>query len=548
MKFNNLNKYIILNISSYFEEKVFLNIIKYNKALMNKLSITKYTFQKKYFYSIITPSLITTLLTNKLFLLKYFDEETINKLKSDWENETTEIYKSKKKIFNFNKKTNNITDTELEKTTILNINEENLNIINETNFTNLIELNLYKFNKIKIPIQLLQNLEKLSIKKVQSLSLDYNKKELIIFLNKLKYLYLDINSEIIKEDEKIKINLDNLEYLYIILRSSGGFLIPIFNFKFMSVVFDNEIETIKEELFKDKYIDKLKYFNLKIVNQTRPVFTYAVGDFEYFDNSYGNYICSKTNGNKYLFKTKLTYSDDSSYEHIDEEIRYSNDFNFNNYYYKERGLTLIGNNAKVKNIKDIFNYNTVIIQSKYFKVLHYLNEEEEEEEKNNNGNKGKETENEEEDMEGEDDDDDITIYEDEYIKEEFISNENLLLLYTNINSNNNIVEIMSFDYLNIEIYPEFIEKIKFFVNLKNFYVKQECYMQNNQLKELLRNLINLNVHVIEIYYDNEEYFKFSFTYFNRMKLSKSQKKNIIKMFPNISIIDQKNKSCILKNN
>ena len=104
MKFNNLNKYIILNISSYLEEKVFLNIIKYNIALMNKLSITKYTFQKKYFYSIITPSLKITLLTNKLILLKYFDEETINKLKSDWENETTEIYKSNKKIFNYKKK------------------------------------------------------------------------------------------------------------------------------------------------------------------------------------------------------------------------------------------------------------------------------------------------------------------------------------------------------------------------------------------------------------------------------------------------------------
>ena len=544
-----LNKYIILGISSYLKEKIFLNIIKYNKELMNKLSITKYTYQKKYFYSIITPSLITTLLTNKSFLLKYFDEETINKLKSDWENETTEIYESKNKIFNFNNKTNNITDTELEKTTILNINRENINIINEKNFTNLIELNLYKFAQIKIPISLLQNLEKLSIKKVNCLSLDYNKKEPIIFLNKLKYLYLDINSQLIEQDEDIKINLDNLEYLYIILRSCGGFLIPIFNFKFMSVVFGNKIESIKEELFKDKYIDKLKYFNLKIVNYTPPVATYAVGDFEHFDNSYGNYICSKTKDNKYLFKTKLTYSDNASYEHIDEEIRCSNDFNFNNYYYKERGLTLVGNNAEVKNIKDIFNYNTVIIQSKYFKVLHIHLGEDEEEEEEENGNKWKGTEKEEEDMEGEEDDDDddeddISLYEHEYIEEEFISNENLLKLYENINSNNNVVEIMSFDYLNIEIYPQFIDKVKFFVNLKNFYVNQECYMQNNQLKELLKNLINLNVCIIEIYYDNKEYFEFK----KKMKLNKNQKKDIIKMFPNITIIKQKNKSCILNNN
>ena len=47
------------------------------------------------------------------------------------------------------------------------------------------------------------------------------------------------------------------------------------------------------------------------------------------------------------------------------EIRCSNNFNFNNYY-KERGHTLVGNNVEIKNIKGIFNYNTVIMQSKIF--------------------------------------------------------------------------------------------------------------------------------------------------------------------------------------
>ena len=102
---------------------------------------------------------------------------------------------------------------------------------------------------------------------------------------------------------------------------------------------------------------------------------------------------------------------------------------------------------------------------------------------------------------------------------------------------------MSFDYLNIEIYPQFIEKVKFFVNLKNFYVNSECYMLINQLKELLKNLINLNVYVIEIYYDNKDYF-----ICKKMKLCKNEKENIIKIIPNITIIKQKYKSCIFKNN
>ena len=73
----------------------------------------------------------------------------------------------------------------------------------------------------------------------------------------------------------------------------------------MYVIFHNRIESIKEQVFKDNYIDKLKYFNLKMMNHAPPVFTHLVGDFVFFDNNYRNYICFKSNGNKYLFKTKL---------------------------------------------------------------------------------------------------------------------------------------------------------------------------------------------------------------------------------------------------
>ncbi len=359
MKLINLNKYIILIISSYLEEKTFLNIIKYNKALMNKLSITKYTYQKKYFYSIITPSLITTLLTNKSFFLKYFDEETIDKLKSDWENETTEIYKVKKKNFNFKNKTNNITDNELEKTTILNINEENLNIINEKNFTNLIELNLYKFNKIKIPISLLQNLEKLSIKKVNCLSLDYNEKEPIIFLNKLKYLYLDNVS--FKINQKLKISTNNLIYFDLRFEDNAenknyNFmvtmrdLINIFNFDFLSLfLFDEDITYFdilmnKTKDIKKKFKNSKEFFNQKAIIEKFNFFNFQIiygvnnicGSYEENNKFLCRYIFSKTKNDKYFFKSFFQYETSGDYSNIkfmQEDYRLCNQRNYNDYFF-----------------------------------------------------------------------------------------------------------------------------------------------------------------------------------------------------------------------
>ncbi len=46
MKLENLNKYLLEIIYQYNNKKIFLNIIKYNKKLREKLSITKYTYQK----------------------------------------------------------------------------------------------------------------------------------------------------------------------------------------------------------------------------------------------------------------------------------------------------------------------------------------------------------------------------------------------------------------------------------------------------------------------------------------------------------------------
>ena len=71
-----INKYILQIIFSYIKSKTKLKIIKFNKKLMSKLDITLYIYQKHYFYSIVTE----TLLENKNFLKRKFDEKTLDKL------------------------------------------------------------------------------------------------------------------------------------------------------------------------------------------------------------------------------------------------------------------------------------------------------------------------------------------------------------------------------------------------------------------------------------------------------------------------------------
>ena len=62
-------------------------IFRCNTKLLSKLDISLYTYQKKYFEQIITPALLYN--TEILLQNNIFDKKTLNKLKSDWDNETT---------------------------------------------------------------------------------------------------------------------------------------------------------------------------------------------------------------------------------------------------------------------------------------------------------------------------------------------------------------------------------------------------------------------------------------------------------------------------
>ena len=155
MKLSTLNKYILQNIVSYLNPLKKLNIAKYNKKSMSSLDVTKYTYQKQYFDSIITP----TLLENPSILVKnnIFDEATIKKLITDWKNETTDIFTDKNffkepKISKTKKLNTNIT--------VLNIDEKNIDEL-KNNFLDIIELNISNINNLKLPCSILYNLESL---------------------------------------------------------------------------------------------------------------------------------------------------------------------------------------------------------------------------------------------------------------------------------------------------------------------------------------------------------------------------------------------------
>ena len=239
MKFININNYLVKIILSYVKEQRKLNLIKYNKKLMSKLNISLYTYQKEYFYSIISE----TLLENKSALKKLFDEESLNKLVSEFENDKTGIYENK------------IIFEKVIKHDIYN------SIVESGEFSNLKELIIDNIKDLKIPVVLLKNLEKLYLYDVTDIKFESN--DTNISLNKLKYLYLDNVS--FKSNQKLKISNNNLIYFDLRFEDNAenenyNFmvtmrdLINIFNFDFLSI-FNSDINLTKNYYTSNTYED-----------------------------------------------------------------------------------------------------------------------------------------------------------------------------------------------------------------------------------------------------------------------------------------------------
>ena len=504
MNFLHLNKYIIKEIFSYLEDTTKLKIIKYSKKLMEKIDISKFTYQKTVFDSYITPTTLEH--TSLLYEMEIFDKKTTQKLISEWEKETTGIFEDKD-IFYFHQ--NNLP----KNINILEINKNNEKDL-KFNFPNIIILNIYDLKDIEIPCSILYNLESISLHNVQNIKLLSEKT--YITLDKLKHLYMDDISFKNNENLNLKIVFNNLEYLDLRVKEVDGgddddddeeelensedinkkgfikknvfnYLIQVFNFHFLSEFLiekkeDEDEDILIEELydeykslfkkpnilFKAKNIGKLNYFNFEIYYEL----DIASGAYELNQIFNYTYLFSKTKGNKYLFKTIYEYKgdgDDCCFKLIEKQNRYSNEISFDNFYFFNKELLLGGNGFYF--LKEDININ---VHS--FKI----------------------------------------DFEDKYE----VTSECLKFLD---DLDENTLESIYINILDIKEYPDFIKNIKKFNGLRVFIISDDCLLNNHQIMELITNLSYLKVIVIEIRFKR------------KLNLSKKQKKRISDLFPKISI-------------
>ena len=481
MKFSKLNKYILQNIFSFIDFKIELNLIKYNKALMKKLDITKYTYQRRFFTSIINPSILknpSVLLNNNLF-----DKKTLDKLMSDWEKEKTGIFKGN----------NFFTET---------TDSETLENLTKAELSNLVELNITD-DSIDIPCEILSNLEILSLQHSHVKLLSNNSN---ISLDKLKKLYIN---NITIEDTDLKIKVNNLKYLDLRFNLENdddefGFinlfekLIEIFDFNFLSVFKMKEKSLVYDDLylngdyyakklFEENFLKKLDYLRLEI----EVTFNRYCGGGGALYRVKNVYKFSKTKGNKYIFKTiyKNKYNGDNgdwwNYYFAEKELRLCNDINYNNYYYSNKDLEVYGNSGEFSFDKNI---NT-------FTICDY---------------------------------DDFDFHDNFY--DDWSHNEDKRDHYLNLlgDLDYETLKIIDLNYLGEEAANDFINNIKKFLGLGSLYI-HECEIKNQQLMNLFK---NLSIIKSLLYIDIN---------FNKvLKLSKNNKNEISKLFPDISF-NKKNK-------
>ena len=498
MKLIKINKYILNLIFTHLRLNHELNIIRYNKQIQSKLEISLYTYQKKYFEIIITPALLNN--TEILLQNNIFDKKTLDKIKSDWEKESSELFQEKD-CFHFNQKTNK---KNLKDVKILNISLKEQNLL-KNKVPNLIELNISSIKNLELPCSILLNLETLSLKDISKLK--FLNKEENISLNKLKHLYL--NNISFKKDNKVKIKVDNLKYLDLRLKEQEGYegdcefdndnnkagffkektlenLIKIFDFQFLSVfkVDPREFQTgykKPKELFDKKYMGKWDYFNLEILYEYLTI----SGAAEFAERLIYKYLFAKTKGNKYLFKTEYTNYGNCNGEFSEEivkEIRHCNEINYDNYYFINNEVEIGGDNYSAENI-DYEKANSFNIVSKY----------------------------------------DTYSYA-------------LVKTFDKFKEKNNRMEIISLEDLNLDIIKldSFLKNLKKFKNLKCFYITKECIFKNNKsLIDLLTELSKIkSLFLIEINLKSE------------LKLSKNDEKKISGILPGISIKKGKKDSYI----
>ena len=238
-----------------------------------------------------------------------------------------------------------------------------------------------------------------------------------------------------------------------------------------------------EEFFQKQNIQKLNYLKFEITCEL----DLGCGSSEDILTFNSDYLFSKTKKDKYLFQTlfmSVSHGDILNYNILKKDIRYSNNRNYNDYYFrdKEIGLSSWDYRSDEKITEDDLNLNTI-------KIV-----------KNLNG---------------------------------YIDAKSCMFLFDKIKDNNTKLELIYFDILEINEKSKFIHNIKKLSALKCFYVEEDCLLNNKQLISLLKNLLILK-RIVHIFIAFKE--KLAFT--------ENEKKQIYSLSPDISIKINGNKSII----
>lgn len=492
-----INRYILKNIFSLILKKRQLNILKYNNKLMKKIDINKYAIQKFYFQKIATQFLLDNPV--QLSISNIFDEDTLKKLSSDWDKDTSSKLE-KNKFFD------KIPDPRV--LGLIGRISQNHDLLKAPSLKipKLLELNLVYSEmsmKLELPCIILTNLVSLSLRNIYDITFLSNDSH--ISLNQLEHLYL--SNAFLEIKQNITIYLPNLNYLdlrlnkvedvigikfgYIDLFDNLKKLKEIFNFDFLSVFTPDE-KYIKNNnkffpgkeidytfqkpdlLFQEKYLKQFEYFKLNIL------YGFLTGSGQGIEEKYivsRKYLFSQTKSDKYLFRTIFRNENNCpDYKLIKTETRYCNEKNYNNYYFRNKRISLQGYGSKEcreKLYDEDINANCLKF-TKNNKFDSYYND--------------------------------------------------IMNILNKFEPNNNTVETIYFDVLDKSVDSNFLDNIKKFVDLKSFIVDNNCLLTNKYLMQLFKNLSSLkNVLIIDIAFKK------------KINLTNDEKKELKKLFPHIEI-------------
>ena len=365
---------LINELFTFLSKDTFFSLVLYNKKMQKMLNINLYDYQKLFIINNIKTSLKYL---NKIELwnflkLKYNNfnknEDFENLKKISDELITSPIEMNSKYYYNKNRDnylcfTKRINfDIDLKNIKVLkfkgNLDYEseffdylNLNILDHE-LPNLTHLFISNYSNVDVPISLIENLEVLSLVNINDifnitkLKYEYNE----INLNNL--FYLEISNVFSNGDDKVKLILNHLEYIYIeeIIQSSMNEENIELHFGFLKTYFGlNQVyEIYKKQFLGEEYFEHLTFYYLKDIYKENTFYSNLKG-FKYLlgvDEREGyevslNMEKLKNNSIQYKYITK-TYPDyyklslgilsDNNDMFIIKESEFEGDFDLLNNY------------------------------------------------------------------------------------------------------------------------------------------------------------------------------------------------------------------------